>query len=95
MKEHHNIGVEDFGMPSNYNHKNGDIFKQHLLDFINDPEVVVYYTHYKFMNQPVRVYFNPKRNIGVFVHPNNDILSGWKFKAKGKQIKDMKNGIFH
>jgi hypothetical protein len=77
----------DFGLSgTNFNTQNAGLFKQNMIDHINNPDTIAIAGTYRNTEAVVH-YFNPITEINVMKDMNGDWISGWKLG--NKQIKHL------
>ncbi len=79
-----------FGIQGNYNKQNRELFKQKMIEHINDSDTIAIagqYTRGKI--QDVVHYYNPKTELNIMKDKNGDFISGWKLsKSQQKFLEE-------
>lgn len=79
----------DFGVLGNPNRKNYELFKDRIVDHMNNPSTIIKEGTYK-KNIEVLHYFNEETGLNVMIRQDdNTFLSGWKLN--NKQSENVKN----
>jgi hypothetical protein len=81
---------EDFGMQgANFNKESSQLFKQKMLDHINDPNTIPIAGQYnKGGVGDVVHFYNPKTSVNIMKDTNGNWVSGWKLsKIQREHIK--------
>lgn len=81
--------VPDLGVLGNPNRKNYELFKDRIVDHMNNPSTIIKEGTYK-KNIEVLHYFNEETGLNVMIRQDdNTFLSGWKLN--NKQSENLKN----
>ena len=79
--------AKDFGIEGNWNKENAQLFKNKIIEHVNDPETIMLKSVYH--GERTNLFYNPRTNIGVHLRLNNHFWTGWKLSLNQLKFNNL------